>query len=140
MLVDNVIVSYIQYILCKVQSDSPSRLATIESKPVPAPISSTALSISFTCCWLFSKNWHKAIAYKINCHYHIYNNQVRKCTHSHGRAYPRPDQSTIRIHRLADADVMTSKIERLLSQRVVHTWLPDAPPVQSLSCHRFLVC
>ena len=52
--------------------DSPSRLATIDSKPVPAPISSTALSIRLTCCWLFSKNWHKAIAYKTNYNYIYY--------------------------------------------------------------------
>lgn len=120
----------------------PSRLDTIESKPVPAPISSTALSIRLICCWLFSKNWHKAIAYKRNPHDHIYNNQVRECTDalSRGRAYPGPDQSTVSIHGLADADVMTSKVKRLLSQRVVNTRLPDVPPVQSLSCHHFLIC
>lgn len=55
ILVDKFIVSCIQCILCKVQMnflivDLPSRLATMESKPVPAPISSTALSIRFTCC------------------------------------------------------------------------------------------
>lgn len=146
-LVGNVIVSYVQCILCKVQMAVivlalPSRLATTESRPVPAPISSTALSIRFTCCWLFSKNWHKATACRANFHYYISNNKVSECTiiHHHGGAYPGPDQSTISIYRLANADVMTSKIKRLLSQRVVNTRLPDVPPVQSLSGHHFLVC
>lgn len=49
----------------KVSVHIPSRLATTESKPVPAPISSTALSFRFTCCWLFSRNWHRAIACRI---------------------------------------------------------------------------
>lgn len=139
--------SQLFHILCKVQMDFiiidlPSRLATTDNNPVPAPISSTALSNRLICCWLFSKNWHKAIAYKINSHYHIYNNQVNICTDtcSRVRAYPGPDQSTISIHRLADADVMTSKIKRFLSQCVVNTRLPDVPPVQSLSCHHFLAC
>lgn len=46
--------------------DSPSKQATIDNRPVPAPISSTALSNRLTCCWLFSKNWHKAIACNTN--------------------------------------------------------------------------
>lgn len=49
-----------------VQRFIPSRLATTDSRPVPAPISSTALSIRLTCCWLFSRNWHRATACNTN--------------------------------------------------------------------------
>ena len=119
----------------------PSRLATTESKPVPAPISSTALSIRFTCCWLLSKNWHKATACRTNSHGHISNNRVSECTVTHHRcrAYPRPDQGTVSVYRLANVDLMTSKTKRLLSQCVVNTRLPDVSPVQSLSGHHSLV-
>lgn len=121
--------------------DLPSRLATTDSKPVPAPISSTALSIRFISCWLFSKNWHKAIAYKSSSHDHICHSRVIICTDTCGvRAYPGPDQSAISIQRLANTDVMTSKVKRFLSQCVVNAGLPDVPPVQSLSCHHFLAC
>lgn len=82
--------------LCKLHLDSPSSPATVESKPVPAPISSTALSIMLTCCWLFSKNWLKATAYKTNSRHHVCLSRgvERKCTErvpparSERRTYP----------------------------------------------------
>lgn len=53
------------------ERDSPSRQATTDNRPVPAPISNTALSNRFTCCWLLSKNWHKAVAYNTNPDQHV---------------------------------------------------------------------
>lgn len=50
--------------------------------------------------------------------------------------YPGPDQSAVRIHGLVDADVLTGKMKRFLSQREVNAGLPDVPPVQGLPCHR----
>lgn len=124
---------------CIIKMHLPSRLATIEAKPVPAPISSTALSIRFTCCWLFSKNWHKAIAYKnkilVTFATHFQNEPMPTAA-----PYPRPDQSTVRIHGLSDADVMTGKMKRLISPSVINTRLPEVPPAQSLFCHHPLVC
>ena len=67
----------------------PSRLASMESKPVPAPISSTALSIRFTWLRLFSRNWHKATACRAKSHHYTSYDHVSEwvLTQHRGGAY-----------------------------------------------------
>lgn len=100
---------------------------------MPAPISRTALSIKLTCCWLFSKKWHKATLWKHTFIKTLINKQPFLLY-----TYPGPYQCPICINGLSDADVMTYKTEGLLPQWVEHTGLPVVPPAQSFHSHQLL--